>query len=122
MQERTPAGLALSRLIRCSGEYVGGSDPPLRRKRQAPTVGDDGGMDVAWDRSVDAAYISLIPPEERTYGVAARKADRHRGARRARHVARVDLASSALADCRNEVEAVARLALADHGLAICHRE
>jgi uncharacterized protein YuzE len=28
-------------------------------------------MDVSWDRSVDAAYISLIPPDERTYGVAA---------------------------------------------------
>jgi uncharacterized protein YuzE len=28
-------------------------------------------MDVSWDRSVDTAYISLIPPGERTYGVAA---------------------------------------------------
>ena len=28
-------------------------------------------MDVSWDRSVDAAYISLIPPNERTHGVAA---------------------------------------------------
>ena len=28
-------------------------------------------MGLSWDRSVDAAYISLIPPDERTYGVAA---------------------------------------------------
>jgi hypothetical protein len=28
-------------------------------------------MDVSWDRSVDAAYISFIPPDERTYGVIA---------------------------------------------------
>jgi uncharacterized protein YuzE len=28
-------------------------------------------MELSWDRSVDAAYISLIPPAERTHGVAA---------------------------------------------------
>jgi hypothetical protein len=28
-------------------------------------------MDITWDRSVDAAYINLIGPEERVYGVAA---------------------------------------------------
>jgi uncharacterized protein YuzE len=28
-------------------------------------------MHVSWDRSADAAYISLIPPDERTYGVVA---------------------------------------------------
>jgi uncharacterized protein YuzE len=28
-------------------------------------------MDVSWDRSVDAAYISLIPPAERVHGAVA---------------------------------------------------
>ena len=28
-------------------------------------------MNITLDRSVDAAYVSLIPPDERVYGVAA---------------------------------------------------
>jgi uncharacterized protein YuzE len=28
-------------------------------------------MEISWDQSIDAAYISLISPEERTFGVSA---------------------------------------------------
>ena len=95
---------------------------------EADGVSNDGAMDVSWDRSVDAAYISLIPPDERTYGVVddsvtlediADEAgiealhllvlDFDRDGKLignellgARCLARVDLASSAVADCRNE--------------------
>jgi uncharacterized protein YuzE len=44
---------------------------PDQAEASAREVSEDGAMDVSWDRSVDAAYISLIPPDEQTYGVAA---------------------------------------------------
>jgi uncharacterized protein YuzE len=34
-------------------------------------VSDDLAMDVSWDPSVDAAYVSLIPAGERTHGMVA---------------------------------------------------
>jgi hypothetical protein len=34
-------------------------------------VSDDGAVELSWDPSAEAAYISLIPAGRRTYGVAA---------------------------------------------------
>ena len=43
---------------------------PSRRIRQPQSDARMTGVKIKWDRDADAAYISLIPDEERVYGVA----------------------------------------------------
>src|SRR5918998_1923477 len=45
-----------------------GGDDRIQAEGEAGEVRHDGGMELSCDRSVDAAYISLIPPDGRTYG------------------------------------------------------
>ena len=58
-------------VVRCGRQGLCGGDDRDQAKARADGVSNDGAMDVSWDRSVDAAYISLIPPDERIHGVAA---------------------------------------------------
>jgi uncharacterized protein YuzE len=46
---------------------VGGRS--TQAKGEAGTIGEDGAIEHSWDRTVDAAYISLIPCGERMHGV-----------------------------------------------------